>query len=66
LTTTRLFSFPAQTAARHGKWNDVAAVLDWFGIADLSCHQINPYFAGRRVDPPEQLMTAAAIKRAAK
>jgi hypothetical protein len=30
-------------AARRGEWNDVAAVLDWLGSADLSCPQINPH-----------------------
>ena len=29
----------------------MAAVLDWLGIADLSCHQINPYGPGRRAEP---------------
>src|ERR1035437_9528907 len=48
---TWLFAFPAQAAARRGEWNDVVAVLDWLWIADCSCHQINPYFAGRRAEP---------------
>jgi hypothetical protein len=43
--------FPPQAVARRGEWNDLAAVLDWLGIADCSCHQINPYFAGWRADP---------------
>ena len=58
---TWLLVFPAQTAARQGKWNDVAAVLDWFGVADLSCHQINPYFAGRRAEPHNVSLFALLI-----
>jgi|SRR5450759_1377435 hypothetical protein len=48
---TWLFAFPVRAAARRSEWNDVVAVLDWLGIADCSCHQINPYFAGRRAEP---------------
>jgi hypothetical protein len=48
---TPLFVFRAQAAARRGERNDVAAVLDWLGIADFSCHQINPYGRGRRTEP---------------
>jgi hypothetical protein len=44
-------AFPPHAAARRGEWNDLAAVLDWLGIAELSCHQINPYVAGWRADP---------------
>jgi len=46
--TYQLFAFPAQAAARRGEWNDVAAVLDWLGSADLSCHPINAYGRDRR------------------
>ena len=49
--TYQSFSFPAQAAARRGEWNDVAAVLDWLGSADLSCHPINAYGRGRRGEP---------------
>ena len=44
--TYQLFAFPAQAAARRGEWNDVAAVLDWLGSADLSCRPINTYCLG--------------------
>jgi hypothetical protein len=49
--TYQSFSFPAQAAARRGEWNDVAAVLDWLGSADLSCHPINTYGPRRRGEP---------------
>jgi hypothetical protein len=47
----RLYVFPARAVARRGEWNDLAAVLDWLGIAELSCQQINSYVAGRRAEP---------------
>jgi hypothetical protein len=49
--TYQLFAFPAQAAARRGEWNDVAAVLDWLGNAELSCRPINPYCPRRRGEP---------------
>ena len=45
------FAFTAQAAARRGEWNDVAAVLDWLGNAELSCRPINPYGPRRRGEP---------------
>src|ERR1017187_7325025 len=45
------FAFTAQAAARRGEWNDVAAVLDWLGNAELSCRPINPYGRERRAGP---------------
>jgi hypothetical protein len=59
--TARLFAFPAQGAARRGEWNDLAAVLDWLWIADCSCHQINPYFAGWRAEPHKLSLFALLI-----
>jgi hypothetical protein len=41
--TYQLFAFPAQATARRGEWNDLAAVLDWLGSADLSCRPIDAY-----------------------
>jgi len=49
--TYQLFAFPTQAAARRGEWNDVAAVLDWLGSADLSCRPINAYGPERRAEP---------------
>ena len=46
--TYQLFAFPVQAAARRGEWNDLAAVLDWLGNAELSCRPINPYGPRRR------------------
>jgi hypothetical protein len=33
-------------AAAYSTEMGTQASLDWLGIADCSCHQINPYFAG--------------------
>src|ERR1035438_9705672 len=49
--TYQSFAFPAQAAARRGEWNDVAAVLDWLGNAELSCRPINAYGPRRRGEP---------------
>ena len=49
--TYQSFAFPAQAAARRGEWNDMAAVLDWLGNAELSCRPINPYGPRRRGEP---------------
>ena len=59
--TYQLVAFPAQAAARRGEWNDVAAVLDWLGSADLSCHQINPYSLARRGEPHKLSLFALLI-----
>jgi hypothetical protein len=61
LKTTSLFAFPAQAAARRGEWNDVAAVLDWLGSADLSCHPINPYGPARRAESHKLSLFALLI-----
>jgi hypothetical protein len=49
--TYQSFAFSAQAAARRGEWNDVTAVLDWLGSADLPCHPINTYGPRRRGEP---------------
>jgi hypothetical protein len=59
--TYQLFAFPAQAAARRGEWNDVAAVLDWLGSADLSCHPNNPYGPERRAEPHKLSLFALLI-----
>ena len=58
--TYQLFAFSAQAAARRGEWNDVAAVLDWLGSADLSCHPINTY-GPRRCGEPHNLGLFAVL-----
>src|ERR1035437_690422 len=45
------FAFTAQAATRRGEWNDLAAVLDWLGNAELSCRPIDPYGLRRRGEP---------------
>ena len=46
-----LHQWGTQAAAWRGEWNNLAAVLDWLGIADCSCHQNNSYNPGRRAEP---------------
>jgi hypothetical protein len=56
LTTTWLFAFPAQAAA-----NNLTAVLDWLGSADLSCRPINAYGPERRAEPHNLSLFALLI-----
>jgi hypothetical protein len=46
---------------RRGEWNDLAAVLDWLGSADLSCRPINAYGRERRGEPHNLSLFALLI-----